>query len=46
MAGENRRNAFFTGKSLSEALIHTSTDPKYDDRLLIDLRVQYMKIAS
>ena len=35
-----------TGKSLSEALIFTSTNPQYDDRLFIELRVQYMKIAS
>ena len=35
-----------TGKSLSEALIFASTNPQYDDRLLIELRVQEMKIAS
>ena len=35
-----------TGKSLSEALIFASTNPQYDDRLFIELRVQYMKIAS
>ena len=35
-----------TGKSLSEALIFASTNPQYDDRLFIDLRVQYMKIPS
>ena len=35
-----------TGKSLSEALILASTNPQYDDRLFIELRVQYMKIAS
>ena len=34
------------GKSLSEALIFASTNPQYDDRLFIDLRVQYMKIPS
>ena len=33
-----------TGKSLSEALIFASTNPKYDDRLFIALQVQYMKI--
>ena len=27
------------GKSLSEALILASTDPKYDDRLFIELQV-------
>ena len=35
-----------TGKSLSEALNLVSTNPQYDDRLFIELRVQYMKIAS
>ena len=34
------------GKSFSEALIIASTNPQYDKRLLIELRVQYMKIAS
>ena len=33
-----------TGKSLS--LILTSTNPQYDNKLFIELRVQYMKIAS
>ena len=36
----------FKGKYLSEALIFTSTNPQCDDRLFIELRVQYMKIAS
>jgi hypothetical protein len=31
---------------LSEALIFASTNPKYDNRLLIELQVQYMKIPS
>ena len=35
-----------TGKSLSEALILASTNPQYDKRLFIKLRVQYMKITS
>ena len=35
-----------TGKSLSEALIFASTNSQYDNRLFIELRVQYMKIAS
>ena len=35
-----------TGKSLSEALIFASTNPQYDDRLFIDLQVQYMKSPS
>ena len=33
-------NQVCTGKSLSEALIFASTNPKYDDRLFIELRVQ------
>ena len=32
----------FTGKFLSEALIFASTNPQYDDRLFIDLQVQYI----
>ena len=35
-----------TGKSLSEALIFESTNPQYDDRLFIELQVQYMKSPS
>ena len=35
-----------TGKSFSEALIFASTNPQYDDRLFIELQVQYMKIPS
>ena len=35
-----------TCKSLSEALIFASTNPQYDNRLLIELRVQCMKIPS
>jgi hypothetical protein len=35
-----------TGKSLSEALIFASTNPQYDDRLFIELQVQYMKIPA
>jgi len=31
---------------LSEALIFASTKPQYDDRLFIELQVQYMKIPS
>ena len=41
--GEKQSN---TGKSLSEVLIFASTNPKYDDRLFIELQVQYMKIPS
>ena len=37
---------YCTGKYLSEALILASTNPQYDDRLFIELRVQYMKIPS
>ena len=32
-----------TGKSMSEALILASTNPKYDKILFIELQVQYMK---
>ena len=35
-----------TGKSLSGTLIFASTNPQYDDRLFIELQVQYMKIPS
>ena len=35
-----------TGKSLSEAIIFASTNPQYDQRLFIELQVQYMKIPS
>ena len=30
---------------MSEALIFASSDPQYDDRLFIELQVQYMKIC-
>ena len=33
-------------KSMSEALIFASTNPQHDNSLFIELRVQYMKIAS
>ena len=32
--------------ALSEALIFASTNPQYDNRLFIELQVQYMKIPS
>ena len=35
-----------TGKYLSEALNFSPTNPQYDDRLFIELQVQYMKIPS
>ena len=35
-----------TGKYLSEALILAATNPQYDIRLFIELRVQYMKTTS
>ena len=35
-----------TGKSLSEAPIFVSTNPHYDNRLFIELQLQYMKILS
>ena len=31
-----------TGKYFSEALIHTSNNPKHDKRLFIELRIEYM----
>ena len=34
------------GKSLSEALIFASTNPQYDNRCFIELRVQHTKIPS
>ena len=40
------KRAQSTGKSLSEALILASTNPQYDDRLFIELPVQYMKTTS
>ena len=36
----------YTGKSLSEPLIFASTNPEYDDRLFIELQVQYIRIPS
>ena len=39
-------NYIGTGKSLSDALIVASTNPQYDDRLFIELQLQYMKIPS
>ena len=38
--------ALITGKSMSEALILESVNPQYDDRLFIDLRLQYKKNTS
>ena len=35
-----------TGKSLSEALIFVSINPQYDNRLFMELRVQYENITS
>ena len=35
-----------TCKSLSETIIFASTNPQYDQRLFIELQVQYMKIPS
>ena len=35
-----------TGKFLSEALIFASINPQYDDRLFIELQVQYMKTTG
>ena len=41
-----KRQGFYIGKSLSEALIFASTNPQYDGRLFIELQVQHMKSAS
>jgi hypothetical protein len=35
---------FDTGKSFSEVLILAPVNPQYDNRLFIDLRLQYEKI--
>ena len=43
---EIKVNIPHTGKSFSEALIHKSINPQYDDRLCIELPFQYMKIPS
>ena len=40
------KSKYSTGKSLSEALTFASTNPKYDDRLFIQLQVQRMKIPG
>ena len=45
-ASLNPNKVTVTGKSLSEAPIFPSTNPKGDDRLLIELQVQYMKIPG
>ena len=37
-----RKKPAATGKSLSEALIFASTNPQYNDRLFIELQVQYI----
>ena len=36
---DNLKTIWSTGESLSEALIFLSTNPQYDDRLFIELRV-------
>ena len=48
LAIRSRSHFFYqcTGKSLSEPLIFPSTNPQYDDRMFIELQVQYMKIPS
>ena len=38
--------AEFAGKSLSEALFFESIDPQYDNRLFMELPVQYIKTTS
>ena len=42
MAKFINRYYFCTGKSLSEGLIFASTNPLYDDRLFIELQIQYI----
>ena len=44
--GRFAHTSHITGKSLSEALILASINPKYDDRLFIELQVQCMKNTS
>ena len=39
-------SVFVTGKSFSEVLIFASTNSQYDDRLFVEIQVQYMKISS
>ena len=39
------QNLTSTGKSLSEALIFALTNPQYDDRVFIELQVQYVDNA-
>ena len=39
-------NVGHTGKTLSEALIFASTNPKYDERLFIELQVQYSMVPN
>ena len=46
MIDRSKKYVCSTGKSLSEALIHVATNPQYDIRLFIELRVQYMKTTS
>ena len=36
----------YTGYYLSETLILSSINPKYDDRLFVELHVQYKKTTS
>ena len=38
------KSCFYTGYSLSEALILASINPKYDDRMLGELQVQYIEL--
>jgi hypothetical protein len=46
LTSDDSTSFHYTGKSFSEALIFASTNPQYDDRLFIDLPVQYMKTTS
>ena len=46
LARKSPKKKCVTGKSFSEALILASTNPQYDKRLFIELRVQYMKTTK
>ena len=41
-----KESSSLTGKSLSEVLIFVSSNPQYDDRLFIELQVQYLKFQA
>ena len=43
---DSRIGELLTGKSFSEVLIFASTNPQYDDKLFIELQVQYLHEKS